>query len=260
MSPTWKGVVESGLRRIRDGARKIGLHVQKLPGEDPWMDMEPWARRIVERCRPFSMTSHERLYAVCKAVEYLVGAKIPGDFIECGVWRGGSAMAMGLTLEHLAARDRDLYLFDTYKGMPRPTDADVAVDGAQALDVWRKRRGSDGSSDWCRAGLDEVVGNLKQTEYPDHRIHCVKGLVEETIPGAAPHRVALLRLDTDWYASTKHELTHLYPRLVPKGVLIVDDYGHWQGARRAVDEYFAARDEAMLLARVDWTGRMGVKA
>lgn len=260
MSPTWQGLVESGLRHIRDGARKLGFHIQKVPGEDPWMDMEPWARRIVERCRPFSMTSHERLYAVCKAVEYLVGGSIAGDFVECGVWRGGSAMAMAFTLEHLGARDRELYLFDTYEGMPRPTDADVTVDGGVALQTWQKRRITDGSSTWCRATLAEVEGNLKQTHYPEGRIHCVKGLVEDTIPGSAPQRIALLRLDTDWYASTKHELVHLYPRLVRTGILLVDDYGHWQGARQAVDEYLAACGEAMLLTRVDWTGRMGVKA
>ena len=260
MSPTWQGVLESGLRRLRDGARRFGIHIQKVPGEDPWPDMEPWARGIVERCRPFSMTSHERLYAVCKGVEYLVEAGIPGDFIECGVWRGGSAMAIALTLRHLGAVDRELYLFDTYDGMPRPTAADVTADGAPALVVWEKRRLSEGSSTWCRASLEEVEACLIGTRYPPHRIHYIKGLVEDTIPGAAPERIALLRLDTDWYTSTKHELVHLYPRLEPKGIMIVDDYGNWQGARQAVDEYFTECGQIMFLARLDSTGRIGVRA
>ena len=84
--------------------------------------------------------------------------------------------------------------------------------------------------------------------------------MEETIPGRAPERIALLRLDTDWYESTRHELEHLWERLEPGGVLIIDDYGHWAGAREAVDEFFAKRSDAPLLTRVDYTGRIGVKA
>jgi hypothetical protein len=97
------------------------------------------------------------------------------------------------------------------------------------------------------------------TGYPAERVHLVRGPVEETLPAAAPERLALLRLDTDWYASTRHELEHLYPRLVDGGVLIVDDYGHWQGARQAVDEYFAGTAPPPLLHRIDYTARIGVK-
>jgi len=96
--------------------------------------------------------------------------------------------------------------------------------------------------------------------YPEQQIHFVEGLVEETLPAEAPEEIALLRLDTDWYSSTKHELEQLYPRLAPGGVLILDDYGHWQGARRAVDEYFAENQITLLLNRVDSTARIGVKA
>jgi hypothetical protein len=100
---------------------------------------------------------------------------------------------------------------------------------------------------------------MRSTGYPDQRLHFIRGTVEETIPGAAPSRLALLRLDTDWYESTRHELLHLYPRLADGGVLIVDDYGHWEGARRAVDEYFAEHPPLPLLARVDYTARIAVK-
>lgn len=88
----------------------------------------------------------------------------------------------------------------------------------------------------------------------------VIGPVEETLITKVPERIALLRLDTDWYESTRAELEYLYPRLVVGGVLIVDDYGHWKGARKAVDEYFAALgNDAPLLNRLDYTGRMAVR-
>ena len=98
---------------------------------------------------------------------------------------------------------------------------------------------------------------LAETAYP--RVEFVQGRVENTLPAAAPPEIAVLRLDTDWYESTRHELEHLYPRLVDGGVLIVDDYGYWQGARQAVDEYFGETGEAILLNRIDDTGRIAVK-
>jgi hypothetical protein len=97
------------------------------------------------------------------------------------------------------------------------------------------------------------------TGYPADRLHLVQGKVEDTLPGAAPARIALLRLDTDWYESTRHELVHLYPRLVPNGVLIIDDYGDWVGAKEAVDEYFAAQPFQPFLSRMDHTGRLAIK-
>jgi len=89
-------------------------------------------------------------------------------------------------------------------------------------------------------------------------MHFIKGRVEETIPNAAPEQIALLRLDTDWYESTRHELIHLFPRLTHGGVLIIDDYGYWQGARKAVDEYIEENKLSILLARIDSTARMAV--
>jgi hypothetical protein len=85
------------------------------------------------------------------------------------------------------------------------------------------------------------------------------GKVEDTIPADIPEKIALLRLDTDWYESTKHELIHLFPRLQKGGVLIIDDYGFWKGARKAVDEYFAENNIQILLNRIDDTGRMAIK-
>jgi hypothetical protein len=97
------------------------------------------------------------------------------------------------------------------------------------------------------------------TGYPPEKVHFVKGMVEDTIPEQSPDGIALLRLDTDWYQSTKLELLHLYPRLANQGVLIIDDYGHWQGARRAVDEFISELRDPILLHRIDYTGRIAIK-
>ena len=107
---------------------------------------------------------------------------------------------------------------------------------------------------------ESVRATLLETGYPPERLHFVRGAVEETVPAAAPEQLALLRLDTDWYESTRHELVHLYPRLSDGGILIVDDYGHWEGCRRAVDEYFASDADPILLNRIDYTGRIAIKA
>ena len=109
------------------------------------------------------------------------------------------------------------------------------------------------------ASLEDVKKNLTASGYPPERIHYIQGKVEDTIPDTAPTQICMLRLDTDWYESTRHELAHLYPLLSRHGVLVIDDYGHWQGARQAVDEYFAARPEPVYLHRVDYTARLVVR-
>ncbi len=223
-------------------------------------DTESEFRELAERMRPFTMTSFERMYALFKAVEFIEAAKISGDIVECGVWRGGSMMLVAHLLVKLRRTSRSLYLFDTYEGLPRPDESkDVDIWGNRAIDGWRPRRTGDESSYWANASLDEVRANMLTTGYPPERLHFVKGMVEDTIPESAPGQIALLRLDTDWYESTRHEMQHLFPRLSLNGVLIIDDYGHFAGARRAVDEYVAEHALPLLLHRIDYSGRMAIK-
>jgi hypothetical protein len=153
---------------------------------------------------------------------------------------------------------RHLYLFDTFEGMTNPSEADVAITGSTATELLQQSRKEDSNSVWCYASLTEVETAFAAIEYDPSKIHFIKGRVEETIPTNAPEKIALLRLDTDWYESTRHELIHLFPRLSPGGVIIIDDYGHWQGARKAVDEYFDEHQIKILLNRIDYTGRIGV--
>lgn len=209
--------------------------------------------------RRHTLTSANRVAALCDSVDYVVRNGIEGDIAECGVWRGGSMMAAARTLVQAGDTGRDLYLYDTFTGMTEPTEADVSspYDGYSPKKRWARitRRGGA----WAGVPAAEVRAAVESTGYPPDRIHCVEGMVEDTLPAQAPDRIAILRLDTDWYESTRHELTVLYPRLVEGGVLIVDDYGHYEGARRAVDEYFGENGGSMLLHRIDYTGRIAIK-
>jgi len=213
---------------------------------------------VVEAVRPYTMTSSERVVGLVRAVEYLVRAGISGDIVECGVWRGGSMMAVAMTLMRLRQSNRMLHLFDTFEGMPPSADIDRDYTGRSASENRQTCRWSTPES-WCRAGIEEVKQNLFTTGYPSELLRFVPGRVEDTIPQHAPERTSLLRLDTDWYESTRHEFEQLYPRLVPGGVLIVDDYGYWHGARRATDEYLASLRNPPLLCRIDTCGCIAVK-
>lgn len=168
-------------------------------------------------------------------------------------------MAVALALREEGVTDRNLYLFDTFEGMPAPDALDIDAWGSPALETFAKMKKSAVSSSWAYAPLDAVVDALGQTGYPMDKIHFVKGLVEETVPAQAPGSIALLRLDTDWYKSTSHEMRYLYPRLSVNGIAIIDDYGHYSGARAAVDEYFAKSAYAPFLHRIDYTGRLIIK-
>lgn len=222
-------------------------------------DFDESYRAIIAAVRPYTMTSNDKLHALITATQYIHDHDIAGDVVECGVWRGGSMHAVARVLHAAGDHSRELYLFDTFEGMPAPTAADRDFRGRLADVTFQRTRRGANSSDWCRASQSQVEANLARTGYPAQRLHFVKGTVEETVPEAAPHEIALLRLDTDWYASTKHELEHLWPRLVPGGVCILDDYGHWAGSRQAVDEYLAEQGIRVLMHRLDQTGRLIVK-
>lgn len=218
-------------------------------------------REIILRAEPYTMTGLARLHALLIAVRYVVQAGIPGAFAECGVWRGGSVFAMTLALQALGVTDRDIYLFDTFAGMTKPDSRDTSAISGSAITMWNAPEPPDERFVFPPHGVSEseVRQVVLSGGYPSTRVHFVPGPVEATLPAAAPTDLALLRLDTDWYSSTQHELRHLYPALHHGGVLIVDDYGHWDGARRAVDDFFAGLGEHVLLARIDYTCRQALK-
>lgn len=238
----------------------FGFEVVRLRAEEHYLpDVAPVFVEIYKKVRPYTMTSQERIISLCEAVKYVQDNHIDGDIVECGVWKGGSMMAVAETLSMTGDMCRNLYLFDTFEGMPPPIENDVDITGVTAKNLLHHSDQERDESVWCRATLDIVKNALGNTNYPNENIHYIKGMIENTIPYSAPDKIALLRLDTDWYESTKHGMEHLFPRLSKGGVLIIDDYGHWQGARKAVEEYIENNDIKILLNRIDYTGRIAVK-
>jgi O-methyltransferase len=240
--------------------KPFGLKLSRLEvkAEEQFID-DSMFMDLYEKSRPYTMTTLERMYSLYQAVRYIVKYNIPGNFVECGVWRGGSSMMIALTLAKLGQTDRQIYLYDTFEGMSEPTGDDVTFKGDAATILMKEAEANKETSVWCLATLDDVKANMALTGYPAENLHYVKGKVEDTIPAMLPQQnIALLRLDTDWYESTAHELEFLYPMLNHSGVLIIDDYGHWAGCRRAVDEYF--ENTPILLNRIDYTGRIAIKS
>jgi O-methyltransferase len=217
-------------------------------------DLEPEFLALHSRCAEYTGTSILRMNALYEAMRYVLETEIPGDYVECGAWRGGSSMLASLCAQRAGATQLRFWLYDTFMGMTQPTPED----GDVAWQQWKTLERVD-HNDWCYAPLEEVRRNMLSTGLAPGCLELVEGRVEETIPAQAPSKISLLRLDTDWYSSTKHELIHLFPRLQPGGVLIVDDFGFWQGARLAVQEYFRETGIRLLLVRIDETGRLAIK-
>jgi hypothetical protein len=243
-------------------ARKVGLTVSRANSSLERLPIEATSsdRATVDFIRPFTMTSAERVWSLLEAVRYVSEQKLEGDFAECGVWRGGSVMAMARKLRELGELDRAIWLYDTFSGMTAPTEKDIeASSGATAAELMETTAVGDGNNVWAYATKQDVISNLKLTGYPMDKFHLVEGDVAQTLKFDIPEKLSLLRLDTDWYESTRMGLEVLYPRLVPGGVCILDDYGHWAGARAAVDEYFEALGARPLMLPIDYSGRIFFK-
>lgn len=224
-------------------------------------DMTLDERTVFAEVCGFSCQLPEAIAQLCRSVEYLIEHEIEGDFVECGVYRGASIIAIIRTLQRLQVMDRDIWLYDTFDGMPKPDEIDqfCCEASGDAKQLWDESKREGGGSNWVRAELDDLKANISHVAYPQERMHFVKGLVEDTIPATVPDKIALLRLDTDFYSSTKHELEHLFPRVVSGGVVIIDDYGAFQGSKQATDEYLKEQGLKVLLSRIDEHVRLFVK-
>jgi O-methyltransferase len=240
------------VRRLFD---RLGLDIAR---HDTHL-LEPAFLQYQRICEPYTMVSRERLYAHFQAINYVVSSGIEGDIVECGVWRGGTSMLGALTLLGLKETSRKLWLYDTFAGMTEPAEVDVSPwSASSARRLWKANRASD-HNNWCFAPLDEVKRNFFSTGYPKEKAVFVKGDVVETLTLTAPEKIAVLRLDTDWYESTKVEMEVLFPKLTNGGVILIDDYGAWKGCKKAIDEYLSDQKIPLMLHRTDYTGRAGVK-
>ncbi len=247
--------------RLETQVRRIEGLTKPKPAPKPSTQMPPDYDPIMESLWPLvkdrTMTGAQKTNTLVEAVRYIERCKIPGAVVECGVWRGGAMLTIAEMLVRLRGTDRDLYLFDTYAGMTPPTDRDVHIHKKIPAD--QLLAGKVGVARiWEPASLEDVQAGFDNVPYPEDKLHFVVGKVEDTVPEHAPDQIALLRLDTDWYESTKHELEHLYSRLVPGGILIIDDYGSWQGSKDATDEWLATTGEPLMLVRME-LGRVAVK-
>lgn len=224
-----------------------------------YSDIDKDEMDIISKVEKFSLTGIARLQSLIKAVKYIESNNIQGSIVECGVYKGGSVMAAMEALKNLNNKTRDFYLYDTYEGMTAPTVNDTTFEGKSAKKAFVEK-----DEFWdhiaCYSSLQEVKENIATCDYPIEKIKFIKGKVEDTIPVISiPDKIAILRLDTDFYESTKHELEQLYPLLEKGGILIIDDYGHWAGCKKAVDEYFEKNNIQIFLSRIDYSCRLAVK-
>ncbi len=240
---------EIGIRAARMAFRMAG-YGHKLPIRFP-EDFDAPTREIITKVKPYTMTSLQRLQANIDSIRYVTKAGIEGAVVECGVWKGGSIGAMWLELQRLGEK-REVFLYDTFEGMSAPTEKDRKFSGLDAQGKFDETKLSADSADWCYAGHGEVLANLRAMGVDPTGVHTIQGKVEDTLPTQSPDMpIAVLRLDTDWYESTMAEMEYLYPKLVPGGVLIFDDYNTWEGSREAADEYFAKHNIKPFLHRID---------
>lgn len=235
----------------------MGFEVTKK--DSKFQSMEKHFIETYALCRKYSMVHLHRMYATFSATRYIVNNGIEGDFVECGVWKGGSSMMMAMTLKQCKDTKRKIYLYDTYEGMTQPTKFDVQTsNNINAKRQWQRLQRKK-ENEWCYAPIDEVKNNMRMTRYPYNKFKFIKGNVLDTLDKEFPERIALLRLDTDFYESTKKEMEVLYPRLVENGVLLIDDYDSWRGSRKAIDEYFEKNKIKPLLHLTGNSGRMMIK-
>ena len=250
------------MKRIIKYILKIfGLKINRIKKDVYPIDINNNFIEEYKMIEAYTATSIERVYALKSAITYIIKNKIKGDFVECGVWKGGSCMLMAKTLVNEGEKERKIWMYDTFDGMTEPTDDDCEIEtNISGSDLLKNTpKNTDKFNMWAYAPLEMVKKNMKKTMFPEERIHFIEGKVENTLSKAKPQNIALLRLDTDWYESTKCELEQLYPLLSIGGVLIVDDYGHFSGAKKAVDEYFSNTNVKPLMNRIDYSGRLIIK-
>lgn len=206
-----------------------------------------------------TMGSIEKLIDTALACKYILNKNIDGDFVECGVWRGGHSILAKKILE-LNNSNKKVWMFDTFSGMTEPTEVDKKFSSKdKAIKKYTETLNNDFSR-WCYSSIEEVKDNCKKASLNLTGINFIKGDILDKLENTKlPNKISFLRLDTDWYESTKKELEYLYPLLVKHGVITIDDYGSWEGSKKAVDEYFLKNNIHLFLQAVTHSQRTAIK-
>jgi hypothetical protein len=270
MSPMGKNLLRALKEMIRRGPpRDASPAAAELPRPAGY-DLEEEAREAIRIVRSHTMLSYERLITLYQQAAHCERARVPGCFVECGTWKGGAVAIMALANLRHGDRRRPLHLFDSFEGIPEP---DEGADGEKAAREVRSVGGAargrlspvEGFYERFADGVGTLEINRRLMEeivrYDPAYLRYHKGWFQDTVPrdaaGVGP--VAILRLDGDWYASTKVCLEHLYGNVVPGGFVVVDDYGHYPGCRKAVDEFLEREGIRPFLTHIDYTGRYWIK-
>ena len=249
------------LRLFKSLFKKINYNLHKIEPiklSNEYPELNNFERELIDICSKYSMTSLERMFALMKAINFIDENNVEGDFVECGVWKGGN-LILFQKLNEKFKLNKKIYAYDTFEGMTEPEDIDETFDGKSSKDIlnklYKKNVNRKKNIVIADCSIDEVKKNFEMYSNSKNLI-CIKGSVEKTlnVKENLPKKISILRLDTDWYSSTKKELEILFPLLEKNGILIIDDYGFWKGARKAVDEYFLNKNITMF--KIDFTGRM----
>lgn len=247
------------IKKIKSLIKKL----LKIKTEEELFLNEPIIEDEFKKCHQFvknyTMTSVQNQYALYQSVNHIIKNNVKGDIVECGVWKGGSSLLIASVLFKNNLTNKNLYLYDTYTGMTSPTNNDFRNDNSQLAEIKFNQKNNVDFVDWCYSSIDEVKSVMNKSDYPKEKIFYIKGKVEETLKSHQHQKISLLRLDTDFYESTKIELEELFPLVSKNGIIIIDDYGHWAGAKKAVDEYFAKNNYNFFLHRIDYTARLILK-
>jgi hypothetical protein len=229
---------------ILDALASRGLKLARLDAEYP-IEISIENKNDIESCNRFTMIGISRLVCNVIAMKYVEENSLVGDVVETGVWKGGSIALLARTSLDFGNHERTFWAFDTFAGMPEPGSLDEKF----AHDKFAELKDHSGYSDWCRANETDVRSNIEHLCGSLTNFKFVKGKVEETlkIEENLPTKISLLRIDTDWYDSTRAALEVLYPKVVSGGVVIVDDYGAWSGSQIAVDEFFSKFFKPLML-------------
>ena len=247
--------------KINSTLQIFGYQIQKTRRVKPILEINSFERKIITKSKKISITTQERQWALIQSIKYIKNNNIKGDIVECGVFRGGN-IAIIKSLSKKLNINKKIFAYDTYEGMSEPSKFDVDIKLNKSAEELMKETSKEklkGDNIWCYSDLDSVKKNILKISMDTKNIFFVKGDVNKTlrIKQNLPKKISLLRLDTDFYISTKVSLEILYPRLVKNGVLIIDDYGSWEGCKKAVDNYF--KKKKLWLHYVDNDCRLLIK-